>query len=307
MAGKPPPPGPTEPPSDWEHYELYTRVKKAIYSLPTRFESSLSIAGVLATDLFAFNSSLGATIEEQVVASLNRLRSVWDPDQSYALYDFERQPQTFPDVVLKASSPNVTPTILMGVELKGWYVLAKEREPSFRYRVTPSVCAPADLLVVVPWALSNVISGSPMVFQPFVIGARQAAEYRNWYWEHERTGNTDQSIRLADVAQYYPAKSDMISDSAASDRGGNFGRFARTGVMDPYMEDLFQERLSGITLAAWQRFLSIFTESSSTEEVDRALERLSTLLSTASQASTEQATALQQKLRELAELLDKGT
>ena len=99
----------------------------------------------------------------------------------------------------------------------------------------------------------------------------------------------------------------MISDSAASDRGGNFGRFARTGVMDPYMEDLFQERLSGITLAAWQRFLSIFTESSSTEEVDRALERLSTLLSTASQASTEQATALQQKLRELAELLDKGT
>ena len=40
----------------------------------------------------------------------------------------------------------------MGIELKGWYVLAKEKEPSFRYKVTPAVCAPADLLVVVPWA-----------------------------------------------------------------------------------------------------------------------------------------------------------
>jgi hypothetical protein len=49
----------------------------------------------------------------------------------------------------------------MGIELKGWYVLAKEKEPSFRYKVTLTVCAPADLLVVVPWALSNVISGRP--------------------------------------------------------------------------------------------------------------------------------------------------
>ena len=110
--------------------------------MPSRFESELAISGVLTADFFAFNSSLGATIEDQVTASLNELRSVLDPDNQYSLYGFERQPQTFPDVVLRTSAPDIEPPILMGIELKGWYVLAKEREPSFRYKVTPAACSP---------------------------------------------------------------------------------------------------------------------------------------------------------------------
>lgn len=179
MASMPAPPVEQSPDERWEHYNLWNAVRGAIAALPSRFQSELVISGVLATDLFAFNSSLGATIEEQVIASLNRLRTVWDPDQRYALYSFERQPQTFPDVILRTSSPNVEPKVILGIELKGWYVLTKEREPSFRYKVTPAVCAPGDLLVVVPWALDKVVSGSPQVFTPFVIGARHAADYRN--------------------------------------------------------------------------------------------------------------------------------
>ena len=53
--------------------------------MPSRFESEFVISGVLATDLFAFNSSLGATIEEQVTASLNELRTVRDPGNRYSL------------------------------------------------------------------------------------------------------------------------------------------------------------------------------------------------------------------------------
>ena len=173
------PPETIGPDIKWKQYELYITAKKAIYSLPSRSESPLNIDGVLATDLFAFNSSLGATIEQRVIDSLNKFRSVWDFGQKYALYEFERQPQTFPDVVLKAIAPEVLPSVILGIELKGWYVLAKEKEPNFRYKVTLSVCAPADLLVVVPWALANVISGSPVLFEPFVMGARHAAEYRN--------------------------------------------------------------------------------------------------------------------------------
>lgn len=229
---------------------------------------------MLATDLFAFNSSLGATIEQQVVDSLNKLRSVWDPSQGYALYEFEWQPQTFPDVVLKASAPDVEPHVILGMELKGWYVLAKDKEPSFRYKVSPSVCAPADLLVIVPWALTNVISGSPIVFEPFVMGARHAVEYRNWYWTYKRRGSTDRNVHLSSVSQYYPAKSNMISDRPASDSGGNFGRLARAGVMEDYIAELFEEKLAGIQLLAWQQFLSIFTESASSAEIDRALERI---------------------------------
>ena len=300
-----PPPEPTGPPADWEHIDLFNAVTKTIYSLPSRFESDLVISGVLATDLFAFNSSLGATIEEQVVEALNKLRPIWDPEQRYALYTFERQPQTFPDVVLKAAAPGVEPEVLMGIELKGWYVLAKEKEPSFRYKVTPAVCAPADLLVVIPWALSNVISGSPRVFEPYVTGARHAAEYRNWYWEHAKGGKGDKSIALSDVNSYYPTKSDMISDRPASDGGNNFGRFARSGAMDGYMKKLFEDRLAGIQLWAWQRFLSQFTESHSAEDVSRALDRMANDIAKQGkkQFSEDRRAALSEKFREISQIL----
>lgn len=301
----PNPPEPIGPDENWEHYELYLAVKKAVYSLPSNFESSLNIDGVLATDLFAFNSSLGATIEQQVVNSLNRLRSVWDPEQHYALYEFERQPQTFPDVVLKASAPDVTPPIILGIELKGWYILAKEKEPSFRYKVTPAVCAPADLLVVVPWALQNVISGSPIVFEPFVMGARHAAKYRNWYWEHKRKGTSKKGVHLSTVEQFYPTKSDMISDRPESDGGGNYGRLARSGVMEEYISQLFTDKLAGIQLSAWQQFLSIFTESASESDIDIALQRIAKN-ATLSSSDPNATKRLAEKFREIADLLDQS-
>lgn len=297
------PPAPEEIPPDtnWEHYELWNSVRGAIAALPSRFESELVISGVLATDLFAFNSSLGATIEEQVIASLNRLRTVWDPEQRYALYSFERQPQTFPDVVLRTSSPGVEPKVILGIELKGWYVLAKEREPSFRYKVTPAVCAPGDLLVVVPWALDKVVSGSPQVFTPFVIGARHAAEYRNWYWQHSRDTVGDRSITLSAVSQPYPSKSDAIGDRPASD-SGNFGRLARAGVMADYIAELFEDKLTGIPLSAWQRFLALFTENRSAEVIDTRLARLASAF-TDTVADNQSQARIREKFEEILALL----
>mgnify|MGYP006272461887 CR=1 FL=1 len=294
-------PKPTEPDPSWEHYELWHAVKKAVFTLPSRFESELVISGVLATDLFAFNSSLGATIEEQVIASLNKLRSIWDPEQKYSLYSFERQPQTFPDVVLRASAPDVEPQVLMGIELKGWYALAKECEPSFRYNVTPAVCAPADLLVVVPWALSKVISGSPQVFTPYVINARQAAEYRNWYWEHARGGKgTDRGVILSPVTTHYPNKADPISDQAVKDGGKNFGRFARSKAMDSYIAELFDDKLAGIPLWAWQKFLLLFTEGQTTETVQAGLDALAARAGTVPEAER---TDLADKFREIGDMI----
>jgi hypothetical protein len=227
---------------------------------------------------------------------------VWDPEQRYALYEFERQPQTFPDVVLKASAPGVGPKVLMGIELKGWYVLAKEKEPSFRYKVTPAVCAPADLLVVVPWALSNVVSGSPIVFEPFLISARYAAEYRNWYWQHKKKGTSSKDIQLSSVICFYPKKADMISDRPESDGGGNFGRLARAGVMEEYISELFEEKLVGIQLAAWQQFLAIFTERVTDKDIDIALHRIAK--NAVSSDDPETSKILADKFREIADLIE---
>lgn len=102
----PPAPVSTEPTGDDESLYLWRNVRDTLYALPAYFKSDLSVSGVLATDLFTFNSSLGATIEQQVVAQLNQLRRAWDPDDKYPLYRFERQAQRFPDVVLRTNRPN---------------------------------------------------------------------------------------------------------------------------------------------------------------------------------------------------------
>lgn len=271
---RPAAPTPQEPPTSWAHHELYDSVTAALYALPSLFASELSISGILATDLFALNTALGATIEVQVVEGLNRIRRQWDPDEEYALYRWVRQPQSFPDVTLRASAPGVTPEILMGIELKGFYVLSKEREPTFRFKVTPAVCQPQDLLVVYPWALRNVLSGQPSLFQPFVTPARYAAELRNWYWEYGRETNDDAGVTLSTVTQAYPSKDAPISDTANYDAGGNFGRVARYGLMDEWVSDLSSELLAGIPVSAWQRFIRLFAQDWSEQRAIEALERM---------------------------------
>lgn len=253
------------------HRELYERVREAVSAIPVYFRSETHISGIMATDLHTLNTVLGATIEEQVVRTLNLIRSTWDPRDDYSLFSFVRQSQTFPDVLLKKSS---TGEILLGIELKGWYLLAKETEPSLRFQVTPMACAPLDLIVVVPWVLSNVISGSPILFEPFVESARFAAEFRNHHWQHVRQSSDDVSIQTPASVSPYPRKSDQILDKPIKDGGGNFGRIARTGLMDSYMARLNQIKLCGIDADYWRQFLKIFQENSSVESIRSAIERI---------------------------------
>jgi len=104
------------------------------------------------------------------------VREIWDPNGEYKLYNFIRQAQVFPDVRLETTAPDVPEAdrVLMGIELKGWFVLAKEGEPSFRYRASPAVCASQDLMVVYPWTLDEVVSGRPKLLRPFIEEARYA-------------------------------------------------------------------------------------------------------------------------------------
>lgn len=46
----------------WDHLDLYEAVYATLYALPAYFKSSLHITGVLATDLFTFNSALNRNL-----------------------------------------------------------------------------------------------------------------------------------------------------------------------------------------------------------------------------------------------------
>lgn len=286
-----------------DHYQLYKDVREAISSLPIYFRTETHISGIMATDLHTLNTVLGATIEEQVVRTLNLIRNTWDSEEKYALYSFVRQAQTFPDVLLRKTS---TDEILLGIELKGWYLLAKEAEPSLRFQATSAACAQWDLIVVVPWVLGNVISGSPILFEPFVESAKYAADYRNYHWQWIRETKQDTGIEIPREVGPYPSKADQILDRPRSDGGGNFGRLARTGMMDSYMQKLNEVQLCGIKTTYWRRFLKAFQESTTDAEARLALERLRRRVQQASDIPSPKAQSALAIIAELERLLDMG-
>jgi hypothetical protein len=253
---------------------LVENVREAIRALPFYFESKTVIEGLDAGDLFSLNAVLGGTIEVQTVSTLNRIRNVWDPEDEWIGYGFERFSQTFPDVRL-VNRRDVTAQPIIGIELKGWYLLSKEKAPSYRYTATRDACSEYDLLVVVPWHLADVLSGTPVVRDPYVEQARYAAEMRNFYWQHQRgTESGTGIISPADVHPYPSAKT-RTSDKPERDSGGNFGRVARVrGLMDDFIDAALNTPISGIEAQHWIDFFRVFTDASDPEQVERNMSRL---------------------------------
>jgi hypothetical protein len=261
--------------------KLQHRLRVVLAGLSAYFASGMGlghshIAGVNATDLHSLNTLLGTSIEGQVVAALNQQRALWDPDDVWLGYTFERQSQRFPDVrLLRKGSPG-GPDLALGIELKGWFLLAKEGEPSFRFTTTPAACADHDLLVVVPWYLDNVLSGSPVAAEPYVVSARWAAEYRNHYWQYARDAakGVDRTITAPADARPYPGKDAQIADQPAYDGGKNFGRVARVrGLMDEFIRNSHELEVLGIRILDWYRFLRLHSDQADSDAVSVQLER----------------------------------
>jgi hypothetical protein len=276
----PEPPDKTNPPDDWPHLKLWERVNALFYALPNHFKTELVVKGINVTEVFSVGGAFATVVETQVVAILNSLRNLWDPDNEYPSYAFIRQSQTFPDVLLKNLQDELEEgqdKILFGIELKSWYVLSKEGEPSFRFQVTPEACAPADLLVIVPWILSDVISGTPKLLTPYREGAKYAAEYRNYYWQKSREERGEPSgITHPPEAQChpYPASKEEASDEAEGDKGGNFGRIARAEILDEYVGNIKAQDYLGVKIIHWIAFFKAISETSTDEQIDRRIAAL---------------------------------
>lgn len=313
-----PPPVPTlvPPPAGTERAELVENVREALKVLPAHFQSKTFIEGLEAGDLFSLNSMLGGGIEVQVVAALNKLRDLWDPDEHWSEYSFVRSSQTFPDVRLRTDSDRLKlagAETVLGVELKGWYLLSREMQPSFRYTVNEAACDPHDLVAVYPWHLTNVLSGYPQIYRPWVESARYAAVLRNHYWTVERRAKEieDHNTRLAEItawnvnrkgkkptapgplhdARYfdveppanlstvapYPSPKDKISDKGVSDSGGNFGRLGRSKLlMADYIDEMLETSVSGIQAKHWTQFFRAYAEGAQKNDLDDKITRMVT-------------------------------
>jgi hypothetical protein len=272
----PDPPERTPLPDASPRTALVRNVRNALKALPFHFLSRTAIEGLEAGDLFSLNSVLGGTIEIQTVGNLNRLRDVWDPDNQWSDYGFERSSQTFPDVRLVTRS-DAKPSPILGVELKGWYLLSREGEPSFRYAATREACDPFDLLVVVPWHLSNVLSGVPIIYEPYIEQARYAADFRNYYWQYQRGPGVDGTITSPADVTPYPVPKTNTSDKAKSDGGRNFGRVARVrGLMDTYTQASLSRRVMGIEARHWVSFFKTYSDAAKADDVHERIKKLLT-------------------------------
>ncbi len=251
---------------------LVSNLREVLGALPVHFRTVTQIEGLDAGELFNLDTVFGSVIEKQVVETLNRNRKVWDPGDRWPRYRFVRSAQTFPDVRLQAFGQDGLKDIILGIELKGWYLLSREGEPSFRYSVTPDACDVQDLLVVVPWHLKNVLSGEPAVHEPYLEQARYVAKYRNWWWTNvRRTGDTlsERQVKAPDKkVSPYPAPKTKIADRAFKDGGNNFGRVARIErLMNDYTSSLRERSITGIPAENWIAFFKNHVESEDTKEI----------------------------------------
>lgn len=260
--------------------QLVSSVRRALEALPAHFSTDVRINGMPLPDLFSLNSTLGATIERETVVALNRMRALWDPHNNYTGFSFTRYSESFPDVRLEKTEDGQT-IIAMGIELKGWFLLSKEGEPSFRYSVTRTCCADCDLLCVVPWYLGGSIDGPPRVLSPWVKSARYVADARNYWWQHIRVAKGAPTITPPDpVPGPYPKAKTKTNDTPDKDGGGNFGRVPRiqivkgTGILDEFVATAMATELSGVPAARWQKFLLAVAESKTDLEVGRKLAAL---------------------------------
>lgn len=264
------------PPSEkWEHYTVWDRINDLIYSLPNYFETELLVKGINVTEIFSIGGAFSTIVDTQVVEILNRLRDIWDPENKYSNYSFVRQAQTFPDVLFRNIEDEND--IIFGIELKSWYVLSKEAEPSFRYKITPDACAEQDLLVVIPWLLSEVISGTPKLLTPYKELAKYAAEYRNYYWQKSRIerGFTSEIRKPPERDRHaYPDSKKESSDAAMEDKGNNFGRIARAGILDTYNRKIKQLDYLGIKIIHWISFFKAVSETSTDTKIEDKIQRI---------------------------------
>lgn len=275
--------------------ELYDGVHAALAALPVYFDFDNPIGGIDATDLHNLNTLMGAAIEVQVVETLNAIRTVWDPDRKWSEYSFVRSSQAFPDVRL-AKRTDAGLVSIFGIELKGWFLLAKEGVPSLRYKVAPAACSPWDLVCVVPWYLSNAVAGKPQVSQPWVEQARYAAEWRDYWWEFIRKVKDPKAPRGVTQpanAAPYPSKADLVSVVPQRDGGDNFGRLPRCKpLMDAFVEDSLSQPILGISAQDWQLFLKVHSDNADVDEVVRRIVAMSPLTDKDRQERAEQLRAL---------------
>lgn len=258
--------------------DLIEKLRNVVFpSLPAECTIENTYSGILATDLFSLNTLLGSMIENKVVTFLNAHRHLWDSGE-WNEYHFIRSNESFPDVRLVKKNGNHD--IVLGIELKSWFILSKEGEPSFRYRTASEACDRGDLLCIIPWYLSDAVCGHPVLATPWTFSAKAAAEATKRYWIYVRQTDkpmtfTQRNLEVPDgIKPYMVNARDKTNYKPVNDGGNNFGRLARTGIMSDFVDETLLTDILGIPANNWRLFLKAHTDSSSLIDIQKKIDSI---------------------------------
>ena len=122
-----------------------------------------------------------------------------------------------------------------------------------------------------------MISGTPSLMFPYIELGKYAAEYRNYYWSKSRETSTRSTMIVRPPVEFrrpYPQSKVEASDKAEGDKGNNFGRIARAGLLDEYLNKIKLIDYLGIRVSHWMKFFKAMSENKTSEEIDKQLDSI---------------------------------
>ncbi|WP_293913164.1 hypothetical protein [Deinococcus sp.] len=228
-----------------------------------------------------FNNYVGQGAEEALIQILNstRFKILWYPLihwNNLSRLKFIRNTVQFPDIHLIDTLDN---TILLSIESKTWFLFSGD-DITARFHVSPTYIKNDTLIVIFPWVMSKLISGSPIMYEPYICNARELAELRDKTWgagglKAFRKGLPFDSnrVRFASVDHLFESKvnNHNIKSSGYQSKiiGGlvvweiethNFGKIWRIydeKINKIYKEKAFSNKLLGRTIKDWRRELGM--------------------------------------------------
>ena len=98
------------------------------------------------------------------------------------------------------------------------------------------------------------------------------AEHRNFYWQESRKQrNKNPNIRTPKDTKHHPDIRQEAADAAVEAKGGNFGRIARTNIINQYINSLKDRSYLGIKISHWIEFFRAVSDTSTDIEIERKI------------------------------------
>jgi hypothetical protein len=244
------------------------RLEKELQSGDEEEESLSEVIKSYVSVLSEFNNYVGQGIENTLVQHLNNAAYEKWSKQDQNL-QFARNTVQFPDLLLVDEEKD---ECFLHVEVKSWYIFASDPITA-RFHTAPEYIKDDCLLVVFPWYMTEIVSGTPKLLSPLVGSAKELAERRDQVWIDGYQGRADPGTKKVETPppghlwdnpiNQHNIKSIGYQRSSTEDNweieSDNFGKVYRFYHPLTYdlKDDAYGKHVKGKEVSEWREILDL--------------------------------------------------